>query len=57
MSLKDIAAVIVASDYARARYCRVLGRKPDLAWLQLITDPDRPGKTNEVSFVEDIDNP
>jgi catechol 2,3-dioxygenase-like lactoylglutathione lyase family enzyme len=61
MSLKDIAAVIAASDYARARtwYSRELGREPDLApvdgvaewqiadtaWLQLITDPDRAGKT------------
>jgi catechol 2,3-dioxygenase-like lactoylglutathione lyase family enzyme len=59
--LKDVAAVIAVSDYAKARswYSGLLGREPDLepiddvgewqiaetAWLQLITDSDRAGKT------------
>ncbi|MGH3674900.1 MAG: VOC family protein [Mycobacterium sp.] len=57
----DIAAVVAARDFAAARswYRRVLGREPDLepidgvaewqitdtSWLQLVTDPDRAGKS------------
>jgi catechol 2,3-dioxygenase-like lactoylglutathione lyase family enzyme len=59
--VNDICAVIATSDYARSRswYSRVIGREPDLepvqgvaewqmtntAWLQLIDDPDRAGKS------------
>ena len=61
VTVNDICAVIAASDYARARswYSRIIGREPDLepvqgvaewqitstAWLQLIEDPDRAGKS------------
>ena len=61
VTVNDISAVVAAMDYARARswYSRVLGREPDLepvegvaewqltntAWLQLMVDPDRAGKS------------
>jgi catechol 2,3-dioxygenase-like lactoylglutathione lyase family enzyme len=57
----DVAAVVAARDFPAARswYTRVLGREPDLepideiaewqisdsSWLQLVTDPDRAGKS------------
>jgi predicted enzyme related to lactoylglutathione lyase len=61
VTVNDICAVIAASNYARARswYSGIIGREPDLepvqgvaewqitstAWLQLIEDPDRAGKS------------
>jgi hypothetical protein len=61
VTVNDICAVIAASDYARARswYSRIIGRDPDLepvqgvaewqitstAWLQLMEDQDRAGKS------------
>ena len=66
----DIAAVIATRDYAAARswYSRVIGREPDLepiegvaewqiaatAWLQLVEDPDRAGKTAVRIGVDDL---
>jgi hypothetical protein len=57
----DIAAVVATRDYSAARswYSRVIGREPDLepvdgvaewqitatAWLQLVEDPQRAGKS------------
>jgi catechol 2,3-dioxygenase-like lactoylglutathione lyase family enzyme len=57
----DIAAVVATRDYAAARdwYSRLIGREPDLepidrvaewqiaatAWLQLMEDPDRAGRS------------
>ena len=61
MSLNDISAVVATRDFgtALAWYSRILGRDPDLepidgvaewqitatAWLQLIQDADRAGKS------------
>jgi hypothetical protein len=60
-TLKDISAVVATADFPRARswYARLLGRDPDVepivgvaewqltgtAWLQLITDSERAGKS------------
>ena len=67
----DIAAVVATRDYAGARswYSRVIGRDPDLepmagvaewqiaatAWLQLIEDPDRAGKSALRIGVDDLE--
>jgi predicted enzyme related to lactoylglutathione lyase len=67
----DIAAVVATRDYAAARswYSRVIGRDPDLepmagvaewqiaatAWLQLIEDPDRAGKSALRIGVDDLE--
>ena len=61
VKFNDIAAVVATRDYTAARswYSRVIGREPDLepvdevaewqiaatAWLQLVVDPDRAGKS------------
>jgi catechol 2,3-dioxygenase-like lactoylglutathione lyase family enzyme len=66
----DIAAVIATKDYAIARswYVRVIGREPDLepiegvgewqiaatAWLQVVEDHDRAGKTAVRLGVDDL---
>ncbi len=66
----DIAAVIATKDYATARswYSRVIGREPDLepvdgvaewqiaatAWLQLVLDHGRAGKTAVRIGVDDL---
>jgi catechol 2,3-dioxygenase-like lactoylglutathione lyase family enzyme len=66
----DIAAVIATNDYAAARawYTRVIGREPDLepiegvgewqiaatAWLQIVEDRDRAGKTAVRFGVDDL---
>ena len=67
----DIAAVVATRDYATARswYSGVIGRDPDLepmagvaewqiaatAWLQLIEDPDRAGKSALRIGVDDLE--
>jgi hypothetical protein len=67
----DIAAVIATRDYGAARswYSRVIGREPDLepvdgvaewqitatAWLQLVEDPQRAGKSAVRIGVADLD--
>lgn len=66
----DIAAVVATRDYAAARawYIRVIGREPDLepiegvgewqiaatAWLQVVEDHDRAGKTAVRLGVDDL---
>lgn len=66
----DIAAVIATKDYASVRswYVRVIGREPDLepiegvgewqiastAWLQVVEDHDRAGKTAVRLGVDDL---
>ena len=66
----DIAAVVATRDYpvARAWYSRLIGRDPDLepidgvaewqiattAWLQLVEDPDRAGKSAVRIGVDDL---
>jgi hypothetical protein len=61
VTVNDIAAVVATRDFPTARswYSRVIGRDPDLepvdgvaewqltatAWLQLVEDPDRAGKS------------
>jgi hypothetical protein len=61
VSVNDISAVVATRDYATARawYSSILGRDPDLepidgvaewqitatAWLQLVEDADRAGKS------------
>jgi hypothetical protein len=71
MTFKDIAAVVASNDFgtARAWYARVLGREPDLepvkgvaewqitatAWLQLIADAERAGRTAVRIGVDDLD--
>jgi catechol 2,3-dioxygenase-like lactoylglutathione lyase family enzyme len=70
VSLNDISAVVATRDYATARswYSRILGRDPDLepvagvaewqitatAWLQLIEDADRAGKSAVRLGVSDL---
>jgi hypothetical protein len=60
-TVKDVSAVVATADFPRARswYARILGRDPDVepivgvaewqltgtAWLQLITDSERAGKS------------
>lgn len=67
----DIAAVVATSDYAAARswYSRVVGREPDLepvdgvaewqiatnAWLQLVDEPARAGKSAVRFGVDSLD--
>ena len=69
--LNDVAAVVATGDYAGARswYSRLIGRDPDLepidgvaewqitatAWLQLVEDPDRAGKSAVRFGVDDLD--
>lgn len=69
--LNDIAAVVATRDYAVARswYSRLVGREPDLepvdavaewqitatAWLQLVEDPQRAGKSAVRFGVDDLD--
>jgi catechol 2,3-dioxygenase-like lactoylglutathione lyase family enzyme len=69
-TLNDLAAVVATRDYASARawYSRVLGRDPDLepvdgvaewqitatAWLQLVEDADRAGKSAVRFGVSDL---
>jgi hypothetical protein len=69
--LNDVAAVVAARDYsaARAWYCRLLGREPDLepidgvgewqitdtAWLQIVEDPERAGRSAVRFGVDDLD--
>lgn len=71
MTFKDIAAVVATNDFAlgRAWYTRVLGREPDLepiekvaewqitatAWLQLIEDAGRAGRSAVRIGVDDLD--
>ncbi|OBG13164.1 glyoxalase [Mycolicibacterium celeriflavum] len=66
----DIAAVVATSDYPAARswYSRIMGRGPDLepiegvaewqitatAWLQLITDAERAGRSAVRIGVDDL---
>jgi predicted enzyme related to lactoylglutathione lyase len=68
----DIAAVVAIRDYATARswYSGVIGRDPDLepmagvaewqiaatAWLQLIEDPHRAGKSAVRIGVDDLES-
>jgi catechol 2,3-dioxygenase-like lactoylglutathione lyase family enzyme len=70
VSLNDICAVVATRDYATARawYSRIMGRDPDLepvdgvaewqitatAWLQLIEDADRAGKSAVRFGVNDL---
>ena len=70
MSLNDISAVIATRHYATARawYGCILGREPDLepikgvaewqitatAWLQLVEDADRAGKSAVRFGVSDL---
>jgi catechol 2,3-dioxygenase-like lactoylglutathione lyase family enzyme len=70
VSLNDISAVVATRDYATARawYSRIMGRDPDLepiavvaewqitatAWLQLIEDADRAGKSAVRFGVNDL---
>lgn len=70
MTVNDICAVVAASDYDRALawYTRILGRRPDLepiervaewqltetAWLQLIEDADRAGRSAVRFGVDDL---
>ena len=70
MTLNDISAVVATRDYATALawYSRILGREPDLepidgvaewqitatAWLQLIEDSDRAGKSAVRFGVNDL---
>ncbi|SEH77651.1 hypothetical protein SAMN04489835_4000 [Mycolicibacterium rutilum] len=67
----DVAAVVATRDYAAARswYSSIFGREPDLepvdgvaewqiaatAWLQLIVDPHRAGRTAVRIGVDDLD--
>jgi catechol 2,3-dioxygenase-like lactoylglutathione lyase family enzyme len=69
-TFNDIAAVVATRDYtaARAWYSRVIGREPDIepidrvaewqiaatAWLQLIEDADRAGKSAVRFGVDDV---
>ena len=69
-TFNDIAAVIATKDYAAARswYVRVIGREPDLepiegvgewqiaatAWLQVVEDHDRAGRTAVRLGVDDL---
>lgn len=71
MKFNDIAAVVATRDYAVARawYAGVFGREPDLepvdgvaewqvtatAWLQLITDAERAGRSAVRIGVDDLD--
>lgn len=71
MGFNDIAAVVATNDFpvARAWYAGVLGREPDLepvegvaewqitatAWLQLISDAERAGKSAVRFGVDDLD--
>ena len=71
MTFTDIAAVVATNDFgaARAWYTRVLGREPDLepvdgvaewqiaatAWLQLIEDAERAGRSAVRIGVDDLD--
>lgn len=71
MGFNDIAAVVATNDFqvARAWYVGVLGREPDLepvegvaewqitatAWLQLISDAERAGKSAVRFGVDDLD--
>jgi catechol 2,3-dioxygenase-like lactoylglutathione lyase family enzyme len=68
--VNDISAVVATRDYATARawYSRILGRDPDLepvdgvaewqltatAWLQLVEDADRAGKSAVRFGVSDL---
>ncbi len=70
MPLNDVAAVVATRDYATARtwYSHILGRDPDLepidgvaewqitatAWIQLLTDADRAGKSAVRFGVSDL---
>jgi hypothetical protein len=67
----DIAAVVATRDYAVARswYSSLIGREPDLepiegvaewqiaatAWLQLMEDPDRAGRSAVRIGVDDLE--
>ena len=69
--LNDIAAVVATQDYAVARswYSRLIGREPDLepidavaewqitvtAWLQLVEDSQRAGKSAVRFGVDNLD--
>ena len=69
--LNDVAAVVAARDYsaARAWYRRLIGRDPDLepvdgvgewqitetAWLQVVEDPERAGRSAVRFGVDDVD--
>jgi catechol 2,3-dioxygenase-like lactoylglutathione lyase family enzyme len=66
----DIAAVVATRNYTAARswYSRIIGREPDLepidrvaewqiaatAWLQLVEDPERAGKSAVRFGVDDL---
>jgi catechol 2,3-dioxygenase-like lactoylglutathione lyase family enzyme len=70
VSVNDIVAVVATRDYAAARawYTRILGREPELepidrvaewqitatAWLQLVEDADRAGKSAVRLGVSDL---
>lgn len=69
--LNDVAAVVAARDYSAARswYCHLIGRDPDLepidgvgewqitktAWLQVVEDPERAGRSAVRFGVDDLD--
>jgi Glyoxalase-like domain len=71
VSVNDLAAVVATKDYgvARAWYGRLLGREPDLepvdgvgewqltstAWLQVVEDADRAGKSAVRFGVSDLE--
>ncbi|CRZ14219.1 VOC family protein [Mycolicibacterium neworleansense] len=71
-AIKDVAAVIATSGFAVAKawYSRLLGREPDLepvigvaewqltatAWLQVVTDPARAGRSAVRFGVDDLDS-
>lgn len=71
IAIKDVAAVIATGRFeeARAWYARLLGREPDLepvpgvaewqltatAWLQVVTDPARAGKSAVRFGVDDLE--
>jgi hypothetical protein len=70
-TLNDIAAVVATRDYTTARtwYSRLIGRDPDLepidgvaewqitatAWLQVVEDPARAGKSAVRFGVDDLE--
>ena len=72
MKLNDVAAVVATRDFAAALtwYRGVIGREPDLepvdnvaewqitdtAWLQLIGDPERAGRTAVRFGVDNVDS-
>lgn len=72
IAIKDVAAVIATGRFeeTRAWYARLLGREPDLepvpgvaewqltatAWLQVVTDPVRAGRSAVRLGVDDLEH-